>query len=51
MVASFKHSGSKPVWKDLLMQSANTENDKLHCSKISVGIFSPTEFVFFDNLW
>ena len=49
-VASFKQSGNAPFSKDLLMQSASTENVKLHSFKIFVGIFPPIDLLLLRSL-
>ena len=51
-LASFKQPGNIPVSKDLLMQSANTENWKLNFLNIFVGISPPTCFTSFtETCW
>ena len=49
-LASFKQSGNAPFSKDVLMQSANTENVKLHSFKIFVGISPPTDLLLLRSL-
>ena len=49
-LAFFKQSGIAPFSKDLLMQSANTENVKFHSFKIFVGISPPTDLLLLGSL-
>ena len=49
-LASFKQSGNAPFSKDVLMQSANTENVKLHSFKIFVGISQVTDLLLLRSL-
>ena len=49
-LASFKQSGYASFSKDLLMQSANTENIKLHSFKIFVGISPLTDLLLLRSL-
>ena len=49
-LAFFKQSEYAPFSKDLLMQSANTENVKLHSFKTFVGISPPSDLLLLRSL-